>query len=59
MRPTRPAIGVSAPAIDLAIDRAMDERAVDEPAAQRGEGRWRLADHRGRTVVLIFHRHIH
>ena len=40
----RPAIGEPAPALDL-ID---------------GDGRpWRLADHLGRTLVAIFHRHIH
>jgi len=40
----RPQIGRPAPAVDV----------VDT------EGRpWRLADHRGHVVVLIFHRHIH
>ena len=29
---------------------------VDLPDDQGG--RWRLADHRGRPVVLIFHRHL-
>ena len=40
----RPTVGSPAPLIEL-TDNA-------------GET-WRLADHLGRTVVLIFHRHIH
>jgi len=40
----RPTVGSSAPLIEL-IDNAGKT--------------WRLADHLGRTVVLIFHRHIH
>jgi len=37
-------VGIAAPPVEL-VDRD-------------GNG-WRLADHRGKTVVLIFHRHIH
>ncbi|MEM9714707.1 MAG: hypothetical protein AAGA17_20975 [Actinomycetota bacterium] len=40
----RPGPGDEAPAVDL------------PDASGR---RWRLADHRGHPVVLIFHRHIH
>jgi len=40
----RPGVGATAPDLDL---------------QQYGGGRWRLGDHRGRAVVLIFHRHIH
>ena len=40
----RPLIGFDAPNVDLFT--------VD------GQ-RWRLGDHRGKPVVLIFHRHIH
>ncbi len=41
---TTPAIGSAAPKIGL-IDR--------------DGGTWQLADRLGKTVVLIFHRHIH
>lgn len=34
-------------------DRAPDIDLVDEQG-----GRWRLSDHRGRPVLLIFHRHL-
>ncbi len=40
----RPAIGQPAPVVEL---------------GDGTEGQWRLCDHRGRPVVLIFHRHIH
>ncbi|MEM9519208.1 MAG: hypothetical protein AAGA37_07815 [Actinomycetota bacterium] len=41
---SRPAIGAPAPALELV----------------GGDGhRWRLTDHLGAPVVLIFHRHIH
>lgn len=40
----RPVIGEPAPDIEL----------VDETGMP-----WRLADQRGRPVVLVFHRHIH
>ncbi|MEL6892117.1 MAG: hypothetical protein AAFP84_11010 [Actinomycetota bacterium] len=40
----RPTVGAAAPDVDLPTDTG---------------GRWRLADHRGRTVIAIFHRHIH
>ena len=42
--PARPALGSAAP----------DIVAVDD-----GGHPWRLADHRGRHLVIIFHRHIH
>ena len=41
---TRPAVGEPAPAVSL----------VDATGAP-----WRLSDHRGHPVVLVFHRHIH
>ena len=41
---TRPPIGAPAPAVDLPTFDG---------------GRWRLSEHAGRTVVLIFNRHIH
>ncbi|MEM1335951.1 MAG: hypothetical protein AAGG08_21085 [Actinomycetota bacterium] len=44
MHPERPSIGSPAPEIDL---------------FDLDGGRWRLSDHRGRPVVVIFHRHIH
>ncbi|MEM8708082.1 MAG: hypothetical protein AAGE98_16585 [Actinomycetota bacterium] len=44
MEPHRPLVGSPAPEIDL-----FDLDGV----------RWRLSDHRGRPVVVIFHRHIH
>ncbi|BAN02035.1 hypothetical protein YM304_17210 [Ilumatobacter coccineus YM16-304] len=40
----RPTIGLPAPDIDLPSSRG---------------GRWKLADHRGRAVVVVFHRHNH
>ncbi len=41
---SRPTVGDLAPSI----------------TATHPDGRpWSLADHRGRTIVLIFHRHIH
>jgi hypothetical protein len=45
----RPALGELAPTIDLM---------AIEPGATE-QSRWRLQDHRGRAVLLIFHRHIH
>ncbi len=40
----RPAVGTPAPAIELTDARGHP---------------WRLEDHRGESVVVIFHRHIH
>jgi peroxiredoxin len=42
--PVRPTVGAASPDVDL---------------GRLDGGRWRLADHAGRAVVLIFHRHIH
>ena len=60
----RPVLGESAPPIDLAaIDPdAIDPDAIDLTAIDAGSiktSRWRLEDHRGRAVLLVFHRHIH
>lgn len=44
MSPSRPSIGEPAPPIDL--------------ATATGD-RWRLTDHHGTPVLLIFHRHLH
>ncbi|MEM7093810.1 MAG: hypothetical protein AAF567_12470 [Actinomycetota bacterium] len=40
----RPPIGSHAPAIELSTHAGRS---------------WSLAEHRGRTVLIIFHRHIH
>lgn len=40
----RPLIGDAAPDIDL---------------LSNSDRRWRLSDHRGRSIVVIFHRHDH
>ena len=44
MTPRRPIVGEPAPLVEF--------------TDSKGQA-WRLADQRGRSVVLIFHRHIH
>ncbi|HHK42118.1 MAG TPA: redoxin domain-containing protein [Planctomycetaceae bacterium] len=36
----------------------VDRPAPDIDLPRAGGGRWRLADHRGRPVMLVFHRHL-
>jgi len=50
----RPILGESAFPIDLT---AIDPGSIDADSIKTS--RWRLEDHRGRAVLLVFHRHIH
>ncbi len=39
-------------------DRLIGKPAPEIELPQVGGGEWRLSDHRGRPVLLVFHRHL-